>query len=83
MVKMLKYKDILFDDYSKDEYGTYSTICKKCQEKYKNNLSNNEIDNGTGGGVCGVKGCTESDWETEIDVEYIDFKDGEFEIVEI
>lgn len=83
MSKMLKYKGILFDDYATDEYGTWSSMCKKCQEKYKNILSNKEIDNGSGGGVCGVCGCVESEWENDdVEVEYIDFKDGEFEIVE-
>jgi hypothetical protein len=80
--KMLKYKDMLFDDFVVDEYGTWATICEKCAEKHKNILPYGKV-TFDGGGVCGVCGCNESDEFTEIEIGYIDFEDGEFEIVEV
>jgi len=61
----LKYKNIKFDDYTKNDNNAYwSQICKSCKEK--NNISDSIIDS-SGSGICGVESCNnESDY-------YIDF----------
>lgn len=73
MKKTLKYKGIEFDHFIDDDYGVESSICKECQNKYNNRLSKDYEIQGSGAGVCGVKGCTNSDWEIDIEVNYIDF----------
>ncbi len=82
MSKMLKYKGIVFDDFTQDEYGTWATMCEKCADKYESVLPFQKV-SFDGGGVCGVCGCSESDELSEIEIGYIDFEEGEFEIVEI
>lgn len=70
---MLKYKGIVFDDYTIGEYGVWSQVCDECARKHS--MPRNLLDE-NGGGICGVKGC----WN-EAD-NYIDFPYGEFEIEE-
>jgi hypothetical protein len=61
---LLEYKNVIFDDYTKNEDGIYwARLCKECSQK---NIFKNELDN-TGSGICGVKGCNN---ESEY---YIDF----------
>ncbi len=57
---------VCFDDFVTNEDGScWAYICKECAEKYE--ISENLLDNGCGGGTCGVQGC-----ENEADF-YIDF----------
>lgn len=70
---MLKYKGIVFDDYTSDEYGTWSQVCAECIKKYS---IPKELLYDSGEMFCGVKGC----WNRADN--YIDFPEGEFEIEE-
>lgn len=83
MAKILKYKGITFDDFTEDEYGIWSQMCKKCQAKYADRISDDYEIQQEGGGVCGVCGCHESDLETDIEVNYIDFDINGVEFVEV
>ena len=57
---------VCFDDFATNEDGScWGYICKGCAEKY--GISESLLDNGCGGGTCGVQGC-----ENEADF-YIDF----------
>lgn len=70
---MLKYKGIVFDDYTSGEYGTWSQVCVECAKKHK--MPKNLLDE-SGDGICGVEGC-----ENEADY-YIDLPERELEIEE-
>ena len=57
---------VCFDDFATNEDGScWAHICKSCVERYK--ISETLLDDGCGGGTCGVQGC-----ENEADF-YIDF----------
>lgn len=57
---------VRFDDFATNEDGSHwAYICKSCAEKYS--ISEMLLDDGCGGGTCGVQGC-----ENEADF-YIDF----------
>ena len=81
---MLKYKNILFDDYT-DQRGLYNgecgdfwvEICKDCYEKHKDVFCGHVTDDNARGYCC-VCGCgqTENAWY------YVDFSADEVEIVE-
>lgn len=59
------FKEVKFDDFEEDEYGTWSQICQSCVDKY--NIDEHCLDIESGRGICGVEGC-----ENESD-HYIDF----------
>lgn len=61
---VLKYKDIIFDDFTDGEYNLWSQVCESC--RHKHNFPDEMLDE-VGGGICGVEGCNnEADY-------YIDF----------
>lgn len=76
-MKTIKYKGIVFDDYTQNDDGTYwAEMCCKCAEKYYA-LINNDIDDGTSAiGCCSVKGCSNNGMDYTHHF-YIDF-DNEF-----
>lgn len=84
-METLIYKGIEFDEFTTDEYGTWATMCDKCYDKLKHTTDiESEIDKAGGGGVCSVKGCTNSDWEdADMEIHYFDFKDGGVSINEV
>ena len=61
-----RISEVCFDDFVTNEDGScWAYICKECAEKY--GISESLLDDGCGGGTCGVQGC-----ENEADF-YIDF----------
>ena len=76
-MKTIKYKGIVFDDYTQNDDGTYwAEMCCKCAEKY-HDLISNDIDDGTAAiGCCSVKGCSNNGMDYKYHF-YIDF-DNEF-----
>lgn len=74
-MKELVYKGIVFDDYAKNEDGTYwAEMCVECAEKYRDILTDELDDGGTARGCCSVKGCLNSGDANEKLHFYIDFK---------
>ena len=71
----LKYKGIVFDDFVRDEYGTWGEICKSCADKYSAVISSELDDGGTACGFCGVEGCENHSMDLTIPHYYIDFKE--------
>jgi hypothetical protein len=68
MPTSLKYNGVFFDDFTKNDDGTYwSQICESCRQKYSESIGNDDLDLNSGNGICGVAGC-----ENESD-HYIDF----------
>jgi hypothetical protein len=67
--QLLKYKNILFDEWVEDEYGTWATMCATCLEKYKDRLDL-ELDQYVSG-CCSVFGCNQAD--SYVDMRYLDF----------
>ena len=71
---MKDFKGITFDDYTTDEDGhIWSQICEHCLRNHASKKISNYVDD-HGGGVCGVKGCNNTDEDSEINVYYIDFE---------
>lgn len=69
--KILNYKGVEFDYYSYDNIGSWSGICEECLSKYNKELKGSNIGIGSSGGVCGINGCFNSDWDMDIEVYYI------------
>ena len=70
--RLLKYKNILFDEWTEDEHSIWANMCANCKKKYKDRL-NLEIDNSGGFGACSVKGCNVVGADDDIEMFYIDF----------
>lgn len=73
-MKILAYKGLRFDDYTKDDDGHYwAEICTECVRKHCNIIAS-EIDDGkTAMGACSVEGCKNTGEDNEH--YYIDFDD--------
>lgn len=69
---MLKNDSVVFDDFTRDEYGYWSQICQHCVDKYKINYNRLAEDSH---GICGVSGC-----ENQADY-YIDFEENMIKII--
>lgn len=69
---MLKNGSVVFDDFTRDEYGCWSQICQHCVDKYKIHFNRLADD---GHGICGVSGC-----ENQADY-YIDFEENTIKII--
>lgn len=80
MTELLKYKNILFDDWEEDNNGMWARMCPKCLEKYSDRMDL-EIDS-SGSGCCSVYGCKETGENMEVDVKYIDFDINAVEFIE-
>ena len=81
MAKLLKYRGILFDDWTDDFCDYWAEICAECAEKY-DNLINNELKRGCACGFCSVAGCTNNDSNTthyyiDFDMRYVEIIDTE------
>lgn len=74
-MKILVYKGIEFDDYTKDEDGAYwAEICQECVEKYWDKVNEDIDDGGTARCFCSRRGCWNSGNDDESMQYYIDFK---------
>ena len=71
---ILKYKGILFDEFTTDADGhVWAEICESCAEKYKKKIKK-EIDDGeVACGCCSVKGCSHTGNDSNKKHFYIDF----------
>ena len=84
MMKVLKYKGILFDDYEQNEDGNYwAEICQECVEKYWDLINDVIDDGGTARCCCSVKGCFNDGNDEEKMHYYIDFKSEFIRFVEV
>ena len=77
--KVLKYKGIIFDEWTKDENRYWAMICPNCLKQYEDRIDL-EIDS-SGTGCCSVRGCWQDD-DNEIDMKYLDFDINGVEIIE-
>ena len=71
MDKIKSYKSIKFDYYNSDDMGVWVGICEECETKHKGNLKGEYI--GGQAGICGVYGCSNSSWDSDIMVNYLEF----------
>ena len=76
--QLLKYRGIVFDEWTEGEDGIWAAICPDCRKKYSVE-SFSELDN-CGSGCCSVQGCNQ-DASMEIDMRYIDFDSNLIEII--
>ena len=79
IMKILKYKGIVFDDWAEDQeegkiVGYWAEICQECVEKYKDLISDDIDDGGTARGCCSIKGCSNTGEDEDRMHYYIDFK---------
>lgn len=73
-MKELVYKGIVFDDYTKNEDGTYwAEMCVECASKYGDIITDELDDGGTARCCCSVKGCYNNGDDEKLHF-YIDFK---------
>ena len=73
-MKVLKYKGIIFDEYTQNEDGTYwAEICQGCVEKHWELVKDVIDEGGTARGCCSVKGCYNNGDNEEKMHFYIDF----------
>jgi hypothetical protein len=76
VLSKFKYKDIVFDDYTRDVDGhVWSQVCPECVKKYNLNVpSATHCLDDFGSGICGVDGCWTGIGDIDdSDVVYIDF----------
>jgi len=83
IVKLLKYKGIIFDDWAENEDGSiWAEMCAECAEQYKNILTNELDDGGTARGSCSVYGCNHTGEDNETAHYYVDFNMEYVEFIE-
>lgn len=72
-MRILRYKGIAFDEWTKDEFGVWAEICQECAEKHWDSIKD-VIDEGTSAiGCCSVAGCSNKGNDDEKKHFYIDF----------
>jgi hypothetical protein len=82
-MKVLEYKEIVFDDFEQDENGNYwAEICQECAQKYQEKIATEIDDGGTARGICGVAGCCNDGNDAPLHF-YIDFPKGQANFAEI
>lgn len=73
MCSVMKFRNIVFDDFSEsaEDTGCWVEICQQCKKKYIDILKDRVDEDGGAIGTCSVKGCmNDGDF-------YVDFNNDE------